>query len=578
MKYKKYLLGLLLIVSGMTACNKQLDSLLVNPNAPGLSTADVDLYLNDIQINFNSFYSQASDFGGQLARQQYWGSGGNLYANNYSPASFDGLWTTAYAGILNNAQAMIPLAQAQFKYTESGIARVLSAYTLGTLVDQFGDVPYSKAEQGAANTTPSVDPGASSYAVVQTLLDSAIADFNKSGATIPSSVDLFYSGSKAKWIALANTLKLKYYLQVRLVDNTVAAKIQALVTANNLITTPAQDFVFQYSKTLSPDSRHPHYAADYVNSGGVGEYLSNYFIWKVAAEKYGGAVNLPTTAAAPTTGDPRLRYYFYRQQTNYANANQQSLPCFTNYSSAIYPAWYPAVPAATPFCVVGKGYWGRDHGDNSGAPPDGAYRTAWGVYPAGGEFDYSQAKAVSLGLGSGGNGISPIWLSSFTAFLEAEAALVLGTTGAGTPAALLTSGVTQSINKVVGFPAAIGYVNTSIPANALASATQITNYITLVNGLYTAATTTSAQLDVIESEYAIALWGNGVEAYNNLRRTGSPQNVQLAVTTPAPGIFMRSFFYPSVFVNRNSNAPAQKTPGTAANKVFWDNNPDNFIK
>jgi len=577
MKYRKILLGLLLIAAGMTACTKQLDALLVNPNAPSLSTADVDLLLNNVQINFNSFYSTASDYGAQLARQQYWG--GPLYNNAYSPASFDGEWTTAYSSVLNNSKALIPLAQAQLKYTESGIARVLSAYTLGTLVDQFGDVPYSQAELGSANTTPGVDPGASTYAAVQSMLDSAILDFGKSGATIPSGVDLYYNGSTANWIKLANTLKLKFYMQVRLVDNTAAAKIQALVTANNLINTPAQDFVFQYSKTLSPDSRHPHYAADYVNSGGVGEYLSNYFFWKVAAEKYSGNVNLPSTAAAPTTGDPRLRYYFYRQQTNYANANQQSLPCYTNYSNNVFPVWYPSVPSATPYCVVGKGYWGRDHGDNSGAPPDGAYRTAWGVYPAGGEFDYSQGKAVALGMGAGGNGISPIWLSSFTAFLEAEAALTLGTTvGTGTPATLLTSGVTQSINKVVGFPTAIGYVNTSIPANALASTTQITNYIALVNSLYTAATTPAAQLDIIQSEYAIALWGNGVEAYNNLRRTGSPKNVQLAVTTAAPGIFMRSFFYPSVFVNRNSNAPAQKTPGTAANKVFWDNNPDNFIK
>ena len=54
--------------------------------------------------------------------------------------------------------------------------------------------------------------------------------------------------------------------------------------------------------------------------------------------------------------------------------------------------------------------------------------------------------------------------------------------------------------------------------------------------------------------------------------------MQPTVTTPNPGFFLRSLFYPSVYVNRNKNAPPQKTPGTAANKVFWDNNPDNFIK
>ena len=95
---------------------------------------------------------------------------------------------------------------------------------------------------------------------------------------------------------------------------------------------------------------------------------------------------------------------------------------------------------------------------------------------------------------------------------------------------------------------------------------------------YDAATDDAARLDIIMREYYIAAWGNGIEPYNNYRRTGSPNNMQPTVTTPSPGFFIRSFFYPSVFVNRNINAPKQKTPGAAANKVFWDNNPDNFIK
>jgi hypothetical protein len=98
----------------------------------------------------------------------------------------------------------------------------------------------------------------------------------------------------------------------------------------------------------------------------------------------------------------------------------------------------------------------------------------------------------------------------------------------------------------------------------------LSNYDTASNNL--------SRLNIIMSEYYIALWGNGVEAYNNLRRTGMPFGAQLAVAVPNPGLFMRSFFYPSVFVNRNSSAPPQKDPGNVANKVFWDNNPDNFIK
>ncbi|MDE3235698.1 MAG: SusD/RagB family nutrient-binding outer membrane lipoprotein [Bacteroidota bacterium] len=573
MNYKRILLGLLLIVS-ISSCTKQLDTMLNNPNYPGLSNADADLYLNQVQLSFNNFWTTASDYGAQLSRQQYWG--GPLYRNAYQPASFDGMWTNAYSNMLVNASQLITLAQQQKKYVHSGIARTLEAFTLATLVDDFGDVPFSQAVLGAANTNPKVDGGASVYAAAQSLLDSAIIDFGKTASASPTN-DLFYGGKKSNWIALAKTLKLKLYMQVRLVDPSVNAKIQALLTENNLINSPSQDFVFKYGTNLSaPDSRHEHYGIDYVQTGGVGEYLGNYFLWAVMAQKYGGSVKI--TNSSTSNADPRARYYFYRQVLDYSWANQQTCPCYGNslYGSSNFPAWYPSVPDQTPFCVVGKGYLGRDHGDNSGAPPDGNYRTAWGIYPAGGQFDADQGAAVTLTMGGQGAGINPIWLSSFTSFLEAEAALALGITTQGTARTLLQNGVTASINKVINFPASIGY--NSIPSSYVPTASQISNYMNLVLSNYDAATTDNDRLNVIMTEYYIALWGNGVEAYNNLRRTGKPANLQLAVTTPSPGLFMRSFFYPSVFVNRNSNAPAQKTPGDAANKVFWDNNPDNFIK
>ena len=575
MKYKKIAFGLLLVAASFTACTKQLDSLLENPNYPSMSTADVDLYLNTIQINFNSFQNAASSNGGGMSRLDYWG--GPKYDNGTRPAGYDGIWTTAYSGIFANADAMIPLAVSQKKYVQSGIARILKAYTLGTLVDQFGDVPYSQAVKGTGNETPAVDKGAAVYAAVISLLDSAIAEINNPAAAAAPKIDLYYGGSKAKWVTLAKTLKLKFYMQERLVVS-VKDKVQALITENDLINTDAQSFRFKYSKILSPDSRHPWYGG--YNDNGGGGYLSNYFIWKLAVEKYNGNVaGLGTQLVATTSGDPRLRYYFYRQALNFAWANSESEPCYLNsqFVGATYPAWFPKVPEETPFCIVGKGYIGRDHGDNSGGPPDGSYITAVGVYPAAGEFDYSQGGTVSFGMGAGGNGINPIWMSFFTSFLKAEAVEALGVTAPKTSADYLLEGVAGSITKVTGFMSEIGYVNTKIPPATLANETQITNYKTLVSDLYSAASTSRDKIDLIMSEYMIAAWGNGVEPYNNLRRTGSPKNVQLVVGVQNPGLFTRSFYYPSVFVNRNSNAPAQKS-GTAANKVFWDNNPDNFIK
>ena len=570
MNYRKILpgiLGILLVAGVSSSCKKTFDKLLDNPNYPSPSTADVDLYLNVVQVDFNSFWTTMADYGGQLSRQQHWT--GPFYRNGYTPASFDGAWTTAYASIFTNANVLIPLAQTQRKYLQSGIARTLKAFTLGTLVDNFGDVPYAEATLGNENTVPKVDGGAASYAAVQALLDSAIADFGKSNSATFTGTDLFYGGTKANWIALAKTLKLKFYMQTRLVDNTVTAKIQALLTENNLINSADKDFAFRYGTSItSPDTRHTHYATDYTNNGN-GDYLSNYFMWLVTTQKYGGIVNL--------TGDPRARYYFYRQVSNYNWATSSTCPCFakSQFGNSQFPSWYPSVPDQTPYCTVGKGYHGRDHGDNSGAPPDGSYTTAWGVYPAGGQFDANQAKQVALGMGGQGAGINPIWLSSFTSFLEAEAALTLGITSAGTPKTLLLAGVNASITKVMAFPATVGI--TPDPAY-VPNATQVTNYTTLVGNNYDTASSNDSRLNMIMSEYYIALWGNGIESYNNFRRTGKPAAAQIAVAVPNPGFFMRSFFYPSVFVNRNSNAPAQKDPGNAVQKVFWDNNADNFIK
>lgn len=558
MRYSKLFICLIMLTT-LGACSKKLDSLLVNPNGPSPTNADVDLYLNNIQLAFTGFYNGASDIGGALSRQQVWY--GPLYANGYSPNSFDGLWSNAYSNILVNANAMIPLAQAQKKYKQSGIAKVLKAYTMGTMVDMFGDVPYTESGLGSDNTNPKIEGGVSVYIKVVALLDSAIVDFSKTGAGANPTNDLFYASSSTNWIKAAKTLKLKFLMNTRLVDNTAKAKIAALIAENDLINTDAQDFNFKYGTNVNvPDSRAPHYAGNYTSGGSAGDYLNTYFMDLVVKEKTGTVSSL----------DPRRRYYFYRQNTNYANVNQQSCSCA--FTSA--PAHYPST---MPYCLVGgnSGYWGRDHGDNSGTPPDGPLRTTWGIYPAGGEFDANTGGAVKLVMGAKGAGIDPVWNSSFTYFTEAEAALILGITTAGTPRALLSKALYASINKVVAYPATVGY---TVPSNFAATTAQIDNYVNFVLAQYDATTTDDARLNIIIKEYLIASWGNGVEPYNAYRRTGKPDGIQLPVTTPNPGFFMRSFTYPAVYVNRNLNAPTQKTPGIAANKVFWDNNPDNFIK
>ena len=317
----------------------------------------------------------------------------------------------------------------------------------------------------------------------------------------------------------------------------MAAKESTLITANDFIDTEAEDFFFRFGTQLeNPNSRHPKYNSCYRASGGVAIYISNYLAWEMFVEK-------------PVV-DPRIRYYFRRQinaRNNQPNASGQaaipsaSLSC----QGQLAPGHYPVNMA---YCMVGDGYFGRDHGDPSGLPPDAQYRAAWGIYPAGGDFDALkentgsassiQASTVTLtsNVGAKGAGIHPIWLSSFTKFLLAESKLVLNTSGDAK--VLLEQGVRASITKVMGFPATMGITPdpTYVPASG-----DVDDYVAEVLARYDAAVSNTAKLNVIMKEYHIASFGNGVESYNNYRRTGMPQNMQPTLGA-APAPFIRSFW------------------------------------
>ena len=561
MKMKKLIIlasAVVFLAGGCKKLNDNLDSQLDNPNAPTTAAADVDLYLGNLELNFNGFYQTASDLTDGLVRQET--MFGPTYFNAYGPGSFDGIWTTAYTSIFKTANTMIPLAAGKNQFIHSGIGKVLKAYTMMTLVDLFGDVPYTEANLGVGNTNPHADKGRLVYDSALALLDAAIADLAKTAASPPAN-DLFYAGSKTKWTTLAKTLKLKAYVQTRLVDPSVTAKISALLTENDLINTTANDFVFSYStKNQAPDSRYGHYVTNYGTDNGAGDYLGNYFMWALADEK--GIV------------DPRLRYYIYRQVDDITTdprvadqtTRQFALACF--YRASPYPA-------GVPYCIVDNGYWGRDHGNNEGTGPDNLLKSTWGLYPAAGEFDADQNKAIgqSAGrqVGAKGAGIAPIWLSSYTYFLKAEAALTLGTTG--DPIALTVSGINESFNKVKNFATTVGYTIPTSDTNKLITTYKQTQYTNKVKSLYAAAATISDKLNVIVKEYYLSAWGNGLEPYNNYRRTGKPDNFQRTVQ-PNEGSFIRSFFYPNAYVNFNKNA-VQKSVVTV--QVFWDNNPADFI-
>jgi hypothetical protein len=519
-----------------------------DPDSVVLEDANPDYALNAMQVDFKNFlndddpvnWNGVNKFGMEVVRMfNVWGG---TYENAYNPQNFDALWGYAYEGLLMDAHTFLPIYEEKEWWIHAGITRVLQAYTLATLVDFFADIPWSESFD-ATNFNPVADDDAAVYDVALQKLDDAIADLAKEAKAVPSN-DLFYEGNPEAWTTLARTLKLKIYLNLRLIDAPGATTaINNLIAGGDLISDPSQSFIFPYSRnTDNPDSRHPYFTYNYLNGGT--DYMANYYMWTLYEEK-------------PVV-DPRMRYYFFRQVLE-SSENFQELPCF----GVDRPAHYAV---DMPYCTLSDGYWGRDHLDDDGIPPDTRDRTLWGVYPAGGEFDSDIGLPGSAASGLQGAGAEVIMLDCFVKFMLAEAALTLGT--AGDPRQLLLEGVQSSIDYVMAFGEEIA-VEEYIPTQE-----EIDAYLAEVENLYDNAASDDQRLEVIVKEYYIALFGNGVESYNLVRRTAKPSNLQPALLV-APGEFTRTFNYPAICVNLNSSVP-QKTSNAV--QVFWDTNPAGIIK
>ena len=518
-----------------------------DPDEVTLSDANPDYALNAMQVDFKNFlndddpanWNGMNKFGMEVVRMMNpWGG---TYENAYNPTNFDNVWNNAYQGLLMDAYTFLPIYEENEWWIHAAITKVLQAYTLVTLVDFFGDVPWSESFD-PTNFNPKADDDQAVYNVAISKLDEALADLSKESKATPL-YDLFYGGDAAAWTTLAKTLKLKIYLNLRLIDAPGATSvINSLIADGDLISEPSQNWCFEYSRnTDNPDCRHPYFTYDYLNGGN--DYMANYYMWTLYEEK-------------PVV-DPRIRYYFYRQVLT-SSEDFQELPCY----GTDRPSHYAV---DMPFCTLNDGYWGRDHLDDDGIPPDTRKRTLWGVYPAGGEFDSDIGLPGQASSGLQGAGAEVLMLDSYVKFMLSEAALTLGTTG--DPRQLLLEGVQSSIDYVMAFGEDV-VVEAFIPSQE-----DIDDYLAEVGSLYDAAANDTERLEVIVKEYYIALFGNGIESYNLVKRTTMPSNLQPALLE-APGDFPRTFNYPADCVNLNSSI-SQK-PHTV--QVFWDTNPAGIIK
>ena len=541
----------------------ELDSLLDDPNNPTPETADLESLYSSTQLGFGGFLSSPQAFTMQLSRQVAF-TAGNDYQTAFTPTNFDGIWATAYSAFLPDAKAVIDLAEPTGQLFHVGTSKIMQAYVLVTLVDLFGDVPFDEACQGIDVISPSAQSGESVYAAAWGLANEGIADLTANEAAAPA-LDIMYGGSTAGWTAAANSLLMKIATNTR-----DFAAFDTLVAAGGFISSNAGDWQFEYgSNREDPDSRHPLYVDSYETTDG--DYQSNWMMWAMTEDK--------------DNADPRARAYFNRQVPEVPLDNPNRFDCIFSVlpDAALTPDHYLDCNPNMPYCVgsLSQGYYGRDHGNGNGIPPDGDIRTVYGVYPAGGKFDNDIFAGVqNSGVdGALGAGIHPIITNFMLNFYQAEMAAVQGNTAVAREQ--LEAGVRNSITKATDFISRDQASLDEVIATDLVTGEEIFGSVLLetidtMTTLYVAEVlerfdNASDIMEVIALEQLIASYGNGIEGFNMIRRTARPTTIQPAILTSA-GTMIRSALYPAVFVNLNSTAEQK----SVLDQVFWDTQPANL--
>ncbi|HEV7780128.1 MAG TPA: SusD/RagB family nutrient-binding outer membrane lipoprotein [Chitinophagaceae bacterium] len=555
---KKYFIYYFTVLSVLMtvgiSCKKFLD-VNENLNSPTPASVGLSLVLSAAERSIAQNLALGSGLGNTMSVYTHQITG-RVGADRYNAGASG--WDGLYAAI-SNLNVVIKRGQSENRLAYAGMAKILKAYTMSILVDVWGDVPFSefdKFEEGI--TQPKFDKGSEIYPKLFTLLDEGIADLNNPvfNPSKPGTDDYIYKGNIPNWIKAANTIKLKLYTQMRLVQD-VKTQVTALLNApNSLINSQAESFMMPFGPIITTDDRHPAFG-DYNATQRGGQLFSP---WMYEIMK-GRNPDILTGLA-----DPRVPYYIYNQKSPLGGSNPTPENC-TEFRDGGFIS-----------ILFGSNGPCRD-GSNSQT------YSLLGIYPAGGRFNDSAAKSVnSIGAQNAGTGALPHQFITYADRLYLEAELMLAGLVTGDAKAVFSKALDESFKQVdhliINFvkPGSAGAAQ-NVPVIATLPAT--TTYRTGVLAAYDAASA-AKKMELVMTQKWINRIENPIDNYTDYRRTKypvlfapAPEGTVTSVTGPDAKVtpvsndrkYPWSLPFSTGEIGLNSNAPPQKVPESF--KVFW---------
>ena len=545
---KKLFLILLAFIM-LAGCEKDYLDINRDPNNP--TVAPNNQLLPGIQVELARWVSIGDGLGTiatvyshQGTTREHWDDYGVLGTSFYNQTNWARLYT-----MLTNVELMITQGEENDELIYAGIAKTLKAFAYSTMVDIWGDIPFSQANNIGEFSQPEFDNGRDIYVSLLQLLDDAVADLeNEESENIlaPGGEDFIYNGDVERWIRFANTLKLKLYVQVRKTDLYNANEVSALLAGDMLMESHDDSFMLFFGTSNAPENRHPAFVQDY-EGGQIGLYSSPWFyeiMMGLNDNIFSGII------------DPRVPYYFYNQLL--AGEETQN------------PAEYLHDSEYGRFVSI----WFGSIGPNSGFDQR-ISATMLGIYQAGGRYsnpDDTSAERLE-GRGASGTGAVPERMLTYVDRLYLEAELIQLGMADGNIEELLEKALEESFIQVdVAIANAVHSTQDGdVPDLERSGNDDVDDYITTIMNRFAAADA-EGKFEIIMTQKWISSAGAPISQYTDYRRTGYPvihdPNTDDNIDTQRLRNYVLSFPWSNNELTLNPNAPEQKNASTYA--VFWD--------
>ncbi len=237
-----FILGILFI-----SCESSLDDAYDNPNAV-TEIDDAALFTNAVRSLVLQTAGASSEFAGQYAHYYVEGSTArrpDQYFDNFD-GTYSRMYNGFYGGVIKHIEDVMVITTTEGTRNEVryAMANVISVMGFAVITDAFGEIPYTEGGKGKTEgiITPKYDTQEFIYKDMIERLGESISTLKIADPAkgYPGSDPLF-NNDLDKWVRLANSVRLRLGMRLRLADNTLSKQVVAQCLNEPLMEDPTHD-------------------------------------------------------------------------------------------------------------------------------------------------------------------------------------------------------------------------------------------------------------------------------------------------------------------------------------------------